>query len=354
MAVFTSPSAAFACAVAMQQAVELDNRRSDRLLGLRIGLSGGEVNAEDGDYFGDPVVEAARLCAICTGGQILTSDTVRIMAGRRTPHRFTSLGDRTLKGLAEPVSVCEVEWDPLSTSSGAPLPERLQPPSGAGLFGFVGRQREKEHLLDAMKEVAEGGRRLIFVSGEPGIGKTSLCRQVAQEAYERGLTVLYGRSDEDLGVQLPTLRRGVEPTDRPRRRVTAHRSCGRPRGALASLVPALSKRMPDVVEVPTADPDTERLRLFSAVAGLLSSAAAEGGGLLVVLDDLHWADRASLQLLRHLANSDQLAKVMLLGTYRDQTSPPAARWSTPSPASAATSRWSGSIWSDSTTSPPSR
>ena len=64
MAVFGSPSAAVACAVAMQQAIEQDNRRSAKPLGLRVGLSCGETTVEDGDYFGDPVVEASRICAL--------------------------------------------------------------------------------------------------------------------------------------------------------------------------------------------------------------------------------------------------------------------------------------------------
>ena len=65
MAVFSSASAALACGVAMQQAVERDNRGREHSVGLRVGLSGGEVVHEDGDYFGDPVIEAARLCAAC-------------------------------------------------------------------------------------------------------------------------------------------------------------------------------------------------------------------------------------------------------------------------------------------------
>src|SRR3954465_3532921 len=71
MVVFASTSAALSCAVAMQQGVERDNRSRERAVGLRVGLSGGEVTREDDDYFGDPVIEAARLCARCGGGQIL-------------------------------------------------------------------------------------------------------------------------------------------------------------------------------------------------------------------------------------------------------------------------------------------
>ena len=73
MVVFGSASAALGCAVAMQQGVESENRKGKVTVGLRIGLSGGEVSPEDNDFFGDPVVEAARLCAKCEGGQVLAS-----------------------------------------------------------------------------------------------------------------------------------------------------------------------------------------------------------------------------------------------------------------------------------------
>ncbi len=316
MAVFTSPSAALNCAVGMQQGVELDNRRSARQLGLRVGVSGGEVTTEDDDYFGDPVIEAARLCAACDGGQVLASEIARIMAGRRSPHRFRALGERTLKGMAEPVSVCEVEWEPLPVAAGTPLPDRLQPISSAGLFGFFGRQPEQERLLAAVSAVVDGGRRVAFISGEPGIGKTSLCRVVAQEAHDRGVTVLYGRSDEDLGVSYQPLAEALNQLVIHADEALLARHVAENGGALASLVPALSKRMPGLTEVRTADPDTERFRLFGAVVGLLSLVSSEES-LLLVLDDLHWADRATLQLTRHLACSDQLSKVMILGTYRD-------------------------------------
>ena len=70
---------------------------------IRIGISVGEATLEDDDYFGDPVVEAARLCAAADGGQILVADVVRALAGRRTPHLFVPVGDLRLKGLPEPI-----------------------------------------------------------------------------------------------------------------------------------------------------------------------------------------------------------------------------------------------------------
>ena len=77
MVVFGGASQALACAALMQQVVEVRNRRSELRLDVRIGVSVGEASVEDGDYFGEPVVEAARLCAQAGGGQIVVNALVR-------------------------------------------------------------------------------------------------------------------------------------------------------------------------------------------------------------------------------------------------------------------------------------
>ena len=157
---------------------------------------------------------------------------------------------------------------------------------------------------------------MAFLCGEPGIGKTSLCRRLAQSAHELGVCVLYGRSDEDLGASyqpfIEALTHLVVHCDESLldEHVSDHG------GALLSVVPALAKRLPGIQPTQSADPDSDRVRLYAAVVNLLSSASVEGG-LLLVIDDLHWADKASLQLLRHVCASNELPKVMVLGTYRD-------------------------------------
>src|ERR1700694_5090619 len=138
MVVFASTSAALSRAVGMQQGIERDNRSREQTVGLRVGLSVGEVTREEGDYFGDPVIEAARLCASCEGGQILAADVVRAMAGRRSPHVCRSLGPLTLKGLPDPVETVEVLWEPLRSvdlGDAVPLPRRLAVRPAVGVVG---------------------------------------------------------------------------------------------------------------------------------------------------------------------------------------------------------------------------
>ena len=148
MVVFTSAAAALACAVAMQQRVERGNRNRDFLVGLRVGLSSGEVSREKDDYFGDPVVEAARLCASAQRGQILATEIVKAMAGRHATQEFSAAADLELKGLQEPVRSVEVRWEPtVESADEVALPARLEPDDGG--FSFVGRIGELGLLTDA-------------------------------------------------------------------------------------------------------------------------------------------------------------------------------------------------------------
>ena len=188
MVVFSAASSALECAVAMQQGVERENRTSLTPVGLRIGVSCGEATREDDDYFGDPVVEASRLCARAAGGQVLVSDLVKGMAGRRSTYPLEQIGALELKGLPEAVETYEIRWEPLGSDAdeldGVPLPARLvHRPS----VGVIGRSEELAVLDEAAKSAETGqGCRTVLISGEPGQGKTTLVAEAARRAHERG------------------------------------------------------------------------------------------------------------------------------------------------------------------------
>ena len=317
MVVFGSASAALACGVAMQRGVEQDNRGREHSVGLRVGLSGGEVSKEDDDYFGDPVVEAARLCNTCESGQILAADVVRAVAGRRSRHECRPLGELILKGLPDPVATVEVIWESLvevDTGATIPLPGRLAVRPSVGV---VGRDAEMQTMTDAAKRVAEGnGREVLLISGEAGLGKTTLVAEAARAAFDAGAVVLFGHCEEDLTnpYQLfaEALRHYV--THAPEVQLLAHvKEHG---SELSRLVPALASRIPDLQPSKATDTDTERYLLFAAVVGLLSK-VSQDQPVVVVLDDLQWADRGSLLLLCHLTAAEQAMRVLVIGTYRD-------------------------------------
>src|SRR2546423_13033510 len=127
IAAFDSASQAVSCAVSVQQRLERRNRKSDEQRLIKVGISVGDATAADGDYFGMPVIEAARLCARASGGQILAKEIVAHLAGGRDGHAFKSVGDLELKGIPEPLPTVQVAWDPLGEEALLfPLPPRLQ------------------------------------------------------------------------------------------------------------------------------------------------------------------------------------------------------------------------------------
>ena len=309
MATFAGASDAVGAAMAIQQAIARHNRSGAAAgLEVRIGISAGDVTFEEGDCFGAPVIEAARLCGAAQGGQILSSETARWLA-RSPAGTFTPVGNLELKGLPEPVPTVEVGWEP-PPQPPVPLPTFL---TDIGRI-FVGRDPEMDRLRQLWKEAAGGELRVAFVAGEPGIGKTRLAAELARALHDEGAAVLAGRCDEDLGVPyqpfVEALRHYVDHVADLSDRL------GRYRGELVRLVPELTDRVPGLPAPLRSDPETERYRLFEAVADWLTAASNEAP-LLLVLDDLQWAAKPTLMLLRHVVRAAGAGRILMLGTYRD-------------------------------------
>jgi class 3 adenylate cyclase/tetratricopeptide (TPR) repeat protein len=312
MVMYSSPSRALSGAVGMQQAIEHHNRVADEPLGVRVGISSGEAVEEDGDYFGDPVVEAARLCARAAAAQILAADVVRVLVGRHATQTFVKVGPLELKGIPELVDAVEVLWEPAKVEGAAPLPGRLVGAASDALFGFFGRRSELAALEEARKRAHDARRcQVMFVAGEAGMGKTALVAQAARTAHGQGAMVLFGHADEDVGIAYQPWMEVVS---------TAVRDCdpaliaGLPsaqRGALTRLAPSIASD-----DARVGDPDTERMLLWEGTTELLA-AASRNTPLMVVLDDLHWADTASLQLLRSVISSADEMDAIIVCTYRD-------------------------------------
>lgn len=315
MAAFLGAAEGLACAVAVQQAVFSRNRHAEDAVHVRIGLSLGDGRYEDGDLNGTPVVEAARLCAAAGGDEILCATVVRLVAGSRASQHFTEVGELTLKGLPDPVPTLRVDWEPAPSTvdGGPPFPTALK--VGARI-PFIGRRPEFDELVRAWRSAQSGRRAVALVSGEPGIGKTRLAAEIARFAHAEGATVLFGRCDDELGVPyqpfVEALAFVVEAYD-PAQFTAAF---GRHAGELTRLFPGLAEHVPDLPAPVSTDPETSQYRLFDAVTGALR-AGAEARPILFVIDDLHWAAKPTLLMLRHVAATVDPARLMIVGTYRD-------------------------------------
>jgi predicted ATPase/class 3 adenylate cyclase len=312
MVVFHSASAAVDAAVAIQQAVDRSNRDSAEPVALRVGIGIGEVEPVDGDYYGPSVVEAARLCGAAARAQILVTELVQSIAAGRGAHSFVSVGCLELKGLPAPIATYEVHWEPVA-SPGLPVPRRLILGDAPGFFG---RDGERRLIKDAFKLAAAGERQLVLISGEPGIGKTRLAAEAADAAHDAGAVVLYGRSDEGLGIPYQPFAEALRHYVEVGPEAVLRAQVDERGGELTRLVPELARRLSGVPPPKPTDPEGERYLLFGAVVALLDQASREAP-VLLVLDDLQWADKPSLLLLRHLIVSSDSLPILILAAFQE-------------------------------------
>jgi class 3 adenylate cyclase/tetratricopeptide (TPR) repeat protein len=300
--------ATFSSAVdATEAASAIQARLAGSAPAVRIGIHAGDVETSGGDVAGLPVAIASRLCGIAPSGGVVVSGLVRSLVGVRGDLGFESMGSPTLKGVTEPVEA----WLVASGGSIETDPDRLPLPTlGRRTGRFVGREDAVAALDGAF--AALDRQHLIAVSGEPGIGKTALVGHWAQAAYSSGATVLVGSAPPEGVAPYQPFIEAIRPLLRLDRSL-------KPRGAGAAN---LARLMPELAGPSTGpplldDPNTERYVINEAFVELLASAAQRHRPLVVVLDDLHWADEASIVLLGHLLRHPQDVPALVVGTYRD-------------------------------------
>jgi DNA-binding SARP family transcriptional activator/tetratricopeptide (TPR) repeat protein len=215
--------------------------------------------------------------------------------------------ERLLRGEL-PVPAPEVQTEAIPvTPWPAPLAAALD------RHALVGRNAELSTLCGCWNEALAGTRQLVLLAGDAGIGKTRLSAEVGRRAHDDGALVLYGRFDEEALAP-------YQPVVEMVRGWSSGASLEPLRARLGVRADELGILLPEFGPAPaqseTTDPDAQRLRFFDAVAALLGEIGAQVP-VVVVFDDLHWADRPTLQLLRHLVRAPQPRRALLIGTYRD-------------------------------------
>jgi len=184
---------------------------------------------------------------------------------------------------------------------------------------FVGRTREIASVESALAATLDMQGGMLVLAGEPGIGKTRTAQMFAQRAQARGVRVLWGRCSDDIGAPpywpwLQVLRGWLATLHDDEHLRTV---LGTEAGALVEIVPEIAARFPGLPPVAaTEDVAQARFRVFDAIARLLGRIAAESG-LMLVLDDIQWADTPSLRLLEFVASNLATSRTLAIVTYRD-------------------------------------
>jgi DNA-binding CsgD family transcriptional regulator/tetratricopeptide (TPR) repeat protein len=182
---------------------------------------------------------------------------------------------------------------------------------------FVGRQREMDALKAALEEAISGHGRLLMLEGEPGIGKTRTAQEMASYAKSRGTQVLWGWCYEEAGAP------PYWPWVQPLRSYIQHQEPDQLRSQMglgaadiAEIISDVGEKLPGLEPPLALEPEKARFRLFDSITTFLKN-TAQSQGLMLVLDDLHWADKASLFLLQFLARQLVESRLLVVGCYRD-------------------------------------
>jgi len=179
--------------------------------------------------------------------------------------------------------------------------------SPTGLKDFIGRERELAALRTALDHALAGGARTVLLIGEPGIGKTRIVQAFSDAAATLGVPALCGRCQEQPGAPaywpwVQILRRFAERQDDHGLRT----ALGAGASLIAQIWPDLRDRLCGLPEPePLADAGQARFRLFDAMSEFWKRVAADQP-LLLIFEDLHWADAPSLRLLEFVAGSREI------------------------------------------------
>ena len=183
--------------------------------------------------------------------------------------------------------------------------------------GFIGRQAEMAVLTAALDRALAAKGQMVMLAGEPGIGKTRLAKELASLSEQRGARVLWGWCYERQGAPpywpwLQLMRPYADETEADGLR----RDMGAGASEIAEILPELRTKLGGLERPHALVPEQARFQLFLSITTFLKK-LSQAQPLILVLDDLHWADESSLHLLEFLVHEINGSRILVIGAYRE-------------------------------------
>ncbi|HVR87936.1 MAG TPA: AAA family ATPase [Candidatus Limnocylindria bacterium] len=316
--VFPSARLAVQCGVGILRTAErAAATRPERPLRVGIGIHAGEPVAHEGQYVGSAVNIAARLAGAAAAGELLVSDVVRSLLRTAGGPPMEERPGVVLKGVADPPRVFVAEWRPPKVEPDAqplapPIATRAAAPPALLCPELIGRETELVRLDQYLRDAIAGHGHTVLVAGEAGFGKSAFLRAFLKTARRPEVLVVGGECSEiegrrPFGPFVEVMRAAFRELESANfaERIRTHAS------ELLAIFPEGSRsERPDE---PIAE--GERYRIHSVFAAFFADLSTVKP-VVIAIDDLHWADEASLELLPYLARKLRDSRVLLIGTYR--------------------------------------
>jgi len=311
MAIFRGPTEAVLASVAIQHRLHRRNRNADVALHVRVGVTVGEMEVTDDDVFGYAVNEAARLCGAAEVDGVLVSD-VAVNLARRAEVEFGPAQDVQVTASAPATSARPV----LISTAVEPLVPLASPLEFHQHGGrFVGRSHEIQTLLEQWERTRHGSVEVTVLTGEPGLGKTTLMGEFARHVEATGALVLYGQCEERTPAPYQPFVQGFSHfieycPDRELEHLLGPFAAN-----LSQVVPMLAERLGAEPSPRLSNPDSERLRRHDAI-GLTLRSLSDFAPVLLIVDDVHWAGTTTIDLLDRVLRDSHQRRIMVLLALR--------------------------------------
>jgi len=315
---FANTLDAVRCAIDIQETLQEEKQLSyaGKEIQLRIGIHLGDVVHREGDVFGDAVNIASRVQPLAEPGGVCISRQVYDQVWNKIDYQILDLGLQELKNVQFPLEVYSISLEKAPSSAEAAHLPTVPFQRPRWITGLVGRTAELTKLKAAFESSLANRSSVVALQGEAGIGKTRLMQELGVHAQSKGAVVLTGTASEAGLPYVPWVEAARQYVSQAPGELL-RRMLGRNASEFVKLVPDIVAKVGTVPPSKPLGEQQDKVRLYEAVTQFFISICTESP-LLLLFDDMQWAEQSSLDLLEYFVRSTSNHRVLTACAYRPE------------------------------------